>query len=80
MQLTEEEDQNDILMIGGISIFLPFAQRRQKIVLQMVQTTEEQSQLMMTVKEERIGADFETAQAEMKEENEHSGGMIQQAD
>jgi hypothetical protein len=37
MQLTEEEDQDDILMIGGISIFLPFAQRRQKIVLQMQQ-------------------------------------------
>jgi hypothetical protein len=37
VQLTEDEDQNDILMIGGISIFLPFPQRRQKIVLQMRQ-------------------------------------------
>jgi hypothetical protein len=25
VQCTEDEDQNDILMIGGISIFLPFA-------------------------------------------------------
>jgi hypothetical protein len=37
MQLTEEESENDILMIGGIKLFLPFSRRRQKIVLQMVQ-------------------------------------------
>jgi DNA topoisomerase VI subunit B len=51
VQLTEEEDQDDILMIGGISIFLPFAQEEaENCVADDTTTTEEQSQLMMTVK------------------------------
>jgi hypothetical protein len=37
MQLTEEEDLRNLLMIGGIQIFLPFSQGRQKSVLQMRQ-------------------------------------------
>ena len=31
VQLTEEEDQNDILMIGGIGVFLPCAQEEVEI-------------------------------------------------
>jgi hypothetical protein len=55
-------------MIGGIEIFLPFAQEEaENCVADGTTTAEEQSQTEMTVKKE-IGADFETAQAEMKEE------------
>jgi hypothetical protein len=42
VQLTEEEDQNDILMIGGIGVFLPCAQEEAEIcVADGVATTKE---------------------------------------
>jgi hypothetical protein len=61
MQLTEVK-MDDLLMIGGIGIFLPCAQEEAEICV-ADGATAEQSQLTMTVKR-RIGADFETAQAD----------------
>jgi hypothetical protein len=55
-----EEDQDGILMIGGIGIFLPFAQEEAENCIADAATAEEQSQLMMTVEEEELeqtGAD-----------------------
>jgi hypothetical protein len=49
VQLTEEEDMRNLLMIGGIEIFLPLAQRRQKSVLQM-QQQQKNSQLRLSKK------------------------------
>jgi hypothetical protein len=37
VQLTKEEDLRDLLMIGGIGVFLPLSMKRQKSVLQMQQ-------------------------------------------
>jgi hypothetical protein len=68
MQLTEEEDQDDILMIGGISIFLPFSQEEAENCIADAATTEEQSQLMMTVEEEELVQMVQTAQAEERKE------------
>jgi hypothetical protein len=63
VQLTEEEeDHNDILMIGGIGVFLPCAQEEAKICVADGATTE-QSQLTMIVKEE-LEQTFETAQVD----------------
>jgi hypothetical protein len=63
MQLTEEEHQNDILMIGGISIFLPCAQEEAENCIAGAATAEEQSQLEMTVKEEELEQTLGAAQA-----------------
>ena len=65
MQLIEEEeDQDGVLMIGGISIFLPFSPEEEKnYVADDAATTEEQSQLMMTVEEEKLVQMVQTAQA-----------------
>jgi hypothetical protein len=46
----EEEDQDNILMIGGIRVFLPFSQEEVEICVAGVATVEEQS--AETVKEE----------------------------
>jgi hypothetical protein len=66
MQLTEEEEhQDDILMIGGIEVSLPFAQEEAEISVVDGATAEEQSQLKMTVrKEEKLEQVFETAQTD----------------
>jgi hypothetical protein len=74
VQLTEvKEHQDDILMIGGIQLFLPSAQEEAKISVINAATTEEQSQLEMTVgKEKKLVQMVQTAQAEMKKGNEHS--------
>jgi hypothetical protein len=70
VQLIEEEDLRDLLMIGGIGVFLPFAQEEAEVCIADATTTEEQS--AETVKEE-VEQMFETAQAEADEgENEHS--------
>jgi hypothetical protein len=69
MQLTEEEDQNDILMIGGIGVFLPCAQEEAEMGV-ADGATAEQSQLTMTVEEEELEQTLGAAQAD--EENEHS--------
>ena len=70
MQLTEKEDQNDILMIGGIKLFLPFAQEEAEgSVADDTTTAGEQS--AMTIREEKelkntLGA------SQVDEENQHS--------
>jgi hypothetical protein len=78
VQLTEEEeDQDDILMIGGIGVFLPCAQEEAEVyVADDATTVEEKSQLTMTIREEEeLEQVFETTQAQAEvneEENEHS--------
>jgi hypothetical protein len=67
MQLTKEEEHQDgILMIGGIEVFLPFAQEEVDFFF-----VEEQSQLEMTFKR-RMEKVFETAQANERKEKECS--------
>jgi hypothetical protein len=43
MQLTKEEDPRDVLMIGGIGVFLPFAQEEVEICVAGAATAKEQS-------------------------------------
>jgi hypothetical protein len=43
MQLTKEEDRRNLLMIGGIQIFLPFAQEEAEICVADATTTEERT-------------------------------------
>jgi hypothetical protein len=52
MQLTKEEDQDNILMIGGIGVFLPLSQEETKIWVADATTTEKQS--TETVREEEL--------------------------
>jgi hypothetical protein len=61
MQLTEVEDQDDILMIGGIGVFLPCSQEEAEISV-AYGAAAEQSQRTMTVKEE-LEQTLEAAQA-----------------
>jgi Cu2+-containing amine oxidase len=71
MQLTKEEDLRNLLMIGGIEIFLPFAQEEAEIYVVVDKaTTTEEGQPVETVRKEELEQVFETTQAE--EENEHS--------
>jgi hypothetical protein len=52
MQLTEEEDQSSILMIGGIQVFLPFSQEEVEIFIADVEAaTTEAGQPAETVRE-----------------------------
>jgi hypothetical protein len=72
VQLTEEEDHNDILLIGGIGVFLPCAQEEAEICV-ADGATAEQSQLMMTIEEEEeLEQTLEDAQVEVGKESEHS--------
>jgi hypothetical protein len=43
VQLTKEEDLRDLLMIGGIKVFLPFSQEEAEICVSDAATTEGQS-------------------------------------
>jgi hypothetical protein len=69
MQLTEEEYQDNILMIGGIGVFLPFAQEEAEICVAGALTTE--GEPAKTVKEglEKIS---EAAQGEEEEDDDYS--------
>jgi hypothetical protein len=70
MQLTEEEDLRNLLMIGGIQIFLPFAQEEAEVCVADVEAaTTEAGQPAETVRKKNWSR-FGTAQAE--EEDEHS--------
>jgi hypothetical protein len=64
VQLTEEEDLRNLLMIGGIEIFLPLAQEEAEICVADAATTEEQS--AETVREEELEQTLEAAQAERR--------------
>jgi hypothetical protein len=70
VQLTAEEDQRSRMMIGGIPIFLPSAQEEAENCVANGAAAE-QSQLEMTVKR-KLEQTLKSAQAEMKEETEHS--------
>jgi coenzyme F420-reducing hydrogenase beta subunit len=70
VQLTKEEDLRDLLMIGGIQVFLPLAQEEAEICVADAATTEEQS--VVTIRERRLEQIFEAAQEEEEKENEHS--------
>jgi hypothetical protein len=70
VQLIEEEDMRNILMIGGIQIFLPFSQGEAEVcVIDGAATVAEQSAVTIR-KEEGLEQTLEAAQAD--EENEHS--------
>jgi len=80
VQMTEGGDQDDILMIGGIELFLPCAQEEAESCVAGEATAEEQSQLEMTVRKERkLEQECEIAQAQTKvdeKEDEHSEGWL----
>jgi hypothetical protein len=72
VQLTEVKDQDDLLMIGGIGIFLPCAQEEAEICV-ADGATAEQSQLTMTVREEEeLEQVFEKLPKQKEERSEHS--------
>jgi hypothetical protein len=66
--IIQEEDQRNILMIGGIGIFLPHSPVEAEICVAYEATTIEERQPAMTIKEE-LEQVLEVAQAE--EEDEH---------
>jgi hypothetical protein len=70
MQLTEEEDLRNLLMIGGIQIFLPHSPEEAKVCVADEATTTEVGQLAETVRKKNWSRYLEAAQAE--EEDEHS--------
>jgi hypothetical protein len=45
VQLTEEEDMRDLLMIGGIGVFLPFSQEEAEVCVAEMQQQQKNSQL-----------------------------------
>jgi hypothetical protein len=67
VQLTEEEDQRNLLMIGGIEVFLPLTQEEAETCIVDVATTE--GQLAETVAE---GLEKMSEATQAGEENEHS--------
>jgi hypothetical protein len=69
MQLTEE-DQNDVLMIGGIEIFLPFAQEEAEGSVADDTTTAGEQSAMTVRKEEDLEQTLGAAQADL-EKSEH---------
>jgi hypothetical protein len=68
MQLKREEDRRNLLMIGGIQIFLPFSRGEAKICVADATTTEE-GQPVGTVKE---GLEQISEASHAGEKNEHS--------
>jgi hypothetical protein len=71
MQLTEEEDMRDLLMIGGIEVFLPLAQEEAKIYVADGAATAAEQSVVTVRKEEELEQTLEAAQAN-EEENENS--------
>jgi hypothetical protein len=68
VKLTEDEDWRNLLMIGGIQIFLPFGQEEEEIYVADATTTEV-GQPAETIRE-ALEQTLEVAQA--KREDEHS--------
>jgi hypothetical protein len=74
VQLNENEDMRDLLMIGGIGVFLPFSQEEGEIYVVGAPIVVEQSAVTVR-KEERLEQTLEATQAEAEadeEENERS--------
>ena len=59
VQLTKEEDLRDLLMIGGIGIFLPLSLEEAEVCIADAETTEEQS--AMTIRKEELEKTLEAA-------------------
>jgi hypothetical protein len=80
MQLTEEENQNSILMIGGIEIFLPFSQGKAEVCVADIEvaTTEAERQPAVTVKE-ALEQVLETAQTEEGDDEHSRNGSLHSA-
>jgi hypothetical protein len=69
VQMTKDEDQNDILMIGGISIFLPFSLEEVENFIADVAISEEQSAVTVKQKlEQMVGTAQEDQENERSEE------------
>jgi hypothetical protein len=69
VQLTEDEYQNDILMIGGISIFLPFAPEEAENYIADAAISEEHSTVTVKQKlEQMVGTSQEDQENERSEE------------
>jgi hypothetical protein len=71
----EEEDRDNIMMIGGIQIFLPLAQEEVEIYVADGAATAEEQSAETVRKEEGLEQTLEAAQAD-EEENEHSEEWI----
>jgi hypothetical protein len=70
-ELTKEENMENILMIGRIKIFLPFAQGKAEICVADEATTAEEELPIVTVKKkEKLEQTLEVAQAEDDENSE----------
>jgi hypothetical protein len=70
-QLTEEKDQKDILIIGGIQIFLPGSSVEVSVCVADIATTERQPAETITEKElEQI------PEASQEEGKDHSEGWL----
>jgi hypothetical protein len=74
VQLTEEEDLRDLLMIGGIQVFLPFSQGKVEVCVVEGATTEAEQSVVTVRKEEELEQTLEAAQEEGG--NEHSEEWI----
>jgi hypothetical protein len=73
VQLTEEEDMRDLLMIGGIGVFLPFSQEEAEVCVADGAATTEQSAVTVR-EEEELEQTLEACPSREadEEENEHS--------
>jgi hypothetical protein len=69
VQLTKEEDLRDLLMIGGIGIFLPLSLEEAEVCIANAAIAEEQSDVI--VRKEELEQTLEAAQVD-EEEDEHS--------
>jgi hypothetical protein len=74
MQLTKKEDQRNLLMIGGIQIFLLHIPVEVRICVVDERVTIVEGQLALTIVKEELEQVLEAAQAE--EEDEHSNEWL----
>ena len=59
VQLTKEEDLRDLLMIGGIGIFLPLSLEKAEVCIANVEIVEDQS--VVTIRKEELEKTLEAA-------------------
>jgi hypothetical protein len=59
VQLTKEEDLRDLLMIGGIGVFLPLSLEEAEVCIADAATAEEQS--AVTIRKEELEKTLEAA-------------------
>jgi hypothetical protein len=68
-QLTEKEYRRNILMIGGIEIFLPHSPEEAKICVADEAATTRERQPAMTIREEELEQTLETSHVGEEDEN-----------